>query len=63
MPFGVRVRQLVVAQQVAAAELDGSMPMPAGRDVEQHLAGERLELPRPAVGGAAGGVGEHRPWR
>ena len=46
---GVEVRQLVAAQQVAAAQLDRIDAHLARRDVEQHLAGERLELPRPAV--------------
>ena len=59
----VRVRQLVGAEDVAAAQLDRVHVHAAGGDVEQHLAGERLERPRPPVGGAAGRVGEDRRRR
>ena len=38
----------------------GSMPISPRRDVEQHLAGERLELPRAAIRAAADGVGVDR---
>ena len=40
----------------------GSMPISARRDVEQHLAGQRLELPRAAVRGAPDGVRVDRSW-
>ena len=56
---GVGVRQLVAAEQVPPPQLDGVHAHLPGGDVEQHLAGERLELPRSAVGGAADGVRVH----
>ncbi len=58
---GVRVGQVVAAQQVAPAQLDRVEAQLAGGDVEDHLPGHRLELPRAAVGGAPHAVGEHRP--
>ena len=48
MPFGSR-REVVVAQEVAPAQVHGSVPDLAGGDVEQDLTGQRLELPRPPV--------------
>ena len=54
---GVRVRQVALSEQVAAAELSWIDADAARGDVEQHLAGEGLELPRAAVGGAPDRVG------
>ena len=48
--------QVVVAQQVAAAQLGGIDADPAGGDVDEHLARQRLELPGPAIGSAPDGV-------
>jgi hypothetical protein len=50
-------------QHVAATQLDRIDPDATGRDVEHHLARDRLELPRPAVGGAADRVGEEELGR
>ena len=58
---GVRVRQVVLAQHVASPQLHRVDTQLPGSDVEQHLPRERLELPRPAVRGAALGVGEDAP--
>ena len=60
MPFGLRVRQLVAPEKVPPPELHRVDAHPPGRDVEQHLAGQRLELPGSAVRGAADGVGVDR---
>ena len=57
---GVLVRQLVGAQHVAPAEVGGVDPGAAGGDVQEDLAGQRLELPRPPIRSAPGGVGVDR---
>ena len=62
MPLGFAVRQVVAAQQVAAPQLDRVDAHLARRDVEQHLARQRLELPRPAVRGAPDGVRVDASW-
>ena len=56
MPFGLVYGSSSWRSRLRRRSSTGSMPMLPRGDVEQHLAGERLELPRAAVGGAPDGV-------
>ena len=55
-----QIRQVVMAQQVSPAQLDGVHPHAPGGDVEHHFPGERFELPRPPIGRPPGRVRVHR---
>ena len=59
----VAVRQLVAREDVPPSQLDGVDVHLPGGDVEQHLAGDRLELPRPSVRSAPARVREDRRGR
>ena len=59
MPVGLVYGMSSRAGGSDGAARPGRSPIRRGRDVEQHLACERLELPRTPVRGAADGVGVH----
>ena len=56
MPFGLVYGRSSARSRLRRRSSAGSMPLIARGDVEQHLARQRLELPRTAVRGAPGGV-------
>ena len=56
MPLGFAYGRSSRRSRLRRRSSIGSMPICARRDVEQHLACQRLELPRPAVRGAPDGV-------
>ena len=58
-PVRAGVRQVVSAEEVAATQLGGIDPDLARGEIEEHLAGQRLELPGTAVGGATNGIRVH----